>query len=168
MESNTQAASQFASDVVTVQQQQPTDQRPAKSPAVAAVYPFPQFYPAMSPAYQSANVNLTPAIPVTSSVTTTTSAASASSTSTPVSKLSTVVVPSPMMASFNKPYYALPSVPTRRPFAAPQTFLVRNGHKVQCVMVPPRSLTTSTVIQPSIDEERTSLRSTSSPVVTQV
>ena len=167
MESNTQAASQFASDVVTVQQQ-PTDPRPAKSPAVAAVYPFSPFYPAMSPAYQSANVNLTPAIPVTSSVTTTTSAASASSTTTPVSKLSTVVLPSPMMASYHKPYYALPSVPTRRPFAAPQTFLVRNGHKVQCVMVPPRSLSTNTVLQPSIDEDRASLRSTSSPVVTQI
>ena len=167
MESNTQAASQFASDVVTVQQQ-PTETRPAKSPTVAAVYPFPPFYPAMSPAYQSANVSLTPAVPVTTSVTTTTSAASASSTAAPVSKLSTVVVPSPMVAPYHKPYIALPSVPARRTFAAPQTFLVRNGHKVQCVMVPPRSLTTSTVLQPSVDEDSSSLRSTSSPVVTQI
>ena len=167
MESNTQAASQFASDVLTVQQQH-TEQKPAKSPAVAAVYPWTPFYPAMSPAFQSANVSLTTAIPATCSVTSTTSAASASTNTTPVTKLSTVVVPSQMMASYPKPYYALPTVPTRRTFAAPQTFLVRNGHKVQCVMVPPRSLSTSALLQPSADDERTSLRSTSSPVVTQI
>lgn len=164
MEPSTPAVSQFASDVVGVQQ--PSEQKQSKSPAVAAVYPFAPFYPAMSPALQTASVSLASAISVTTSVPTATTSASANTLSNSSNKLSTVVVPSPVIqASYPKPYVALPA---RRTFAAPPTFLIRNGHKVQCVMVPQRSMPANTIIQQPADDEVSSLRSASSTPVSQV
>ena len=164
MEPNTQQVSQFASDVIGLQQ--PAEQKqPKTSPAVAAVYPVAPYIPAVASAFHSANVNQSTAVPVTTTLSPSSTSVSAVTT-TPAGKLPTVVVPSPVnvvsMASYTKPYVSVP----RRAFAQP-TFLVRNGHKVQCVMMPPKNITTSALIQQSVDDETNTLR-VSSPPVTQI
>ena len=55
---------------------------------------------------------------------------------------------------------AVPTVP-RRNFTSP--FIVRNGHKVQCLMVPPKSMTSGQYIVAQIPEDTTTPKPWSIP-----
>ena len=161
MEPSTQQVSQYASEDLTIQQ--PADQKQSKtSPAVAAVYPVAPYFPAVASAFHSATLNQSTVLPVSTTLSSSSTSGSAIQTTTaPTNKLPPVVVPSPLniasLASYTKPYYTVP----RRTFSQP-TFLVRNGNKVQCVMMPPKNVA-GALMQP-VDDETGTYRVSSPPV----
>ncbi|XP_045168498.2 protein boule-like isoform X2 [Mercenaria mercenaria] len=106
---------------------------PAPTPSVgAAVVATTLHYPAETHAIQHEKCN---PISVINTIVTTSAAVT---TSSPVSTITTSKHPSvcPInVAPYKKPITTI----SRRNFTSP--FIVRNGHKVQCLMVPPKNLT---------------------------